>query len=84
MTPAESTHVGEQLAELRGEIRTGFAKVDGALALLVQRGDQTDKDIDELKADVEALKRNRWPLPALAGVTGLGSLGVALYALVSR
>ncbi|MFG2747251.1 hypothetical protein ACGFY0_45375 [Streptomyces chartreusis] len=84
MTPTESAHVGEQLAELRGEIRTGFAKVDGALALLVQRGDQTDKDIDELRQDVEALKRNRWPLPSLAAITGCAALGLTLYEIAAR
>ncbi|MFI2740110.1 hypothetical protein [Streptomyces sp. NPDC018711] len=78
MTPTGATHVGEQPAELCGEIRTGFAEVDGALALFVQRGDQTDKDIGELKHDVEVLKRNRRPLPVLGAAAGLGSLGVAL------
>ncbi|WP_052498803.1 hypothetical protein [Streptomyces vietnamensis] len=78
MTPTGSTHVGEQPAESCGEIRTGLAEVDGALALFVQRGDQLSKDIGELKHDVEVLKRNRRPLPVLGAVAGLGSLGVTV------
>lgn len=84
MTPAESASVGEQLAEMRGELRAGFARVDGSLALLVQRGDRTDKDLDGLRQDVEGLKRNRWPLPSIAVLVSLSALGVTLYELAGR
>ncbi|WP_423834964.1 hypothetical protein [Streptomyces manipurensis] len=69
---------------LRGAVDTGFARVDGSLALLVQRSDQTDKSIADHETRLDNIERNRWPLPALAALTGLGSLGVALYALVAR
>ena len=73
MTTPEAS-IALELERLRGTCETGFTRVDGQLALLVQRGDQTDKDISELKAEVEALKRNRWPLPSLAAVVAVGSL----------
>ncbi|MFI9154476.1 hypothetical protein [Streptomyces sp. NPDC053367] len=76
--------VALELERLRGTCETGFTRVDGQLALLVQRGDQTDKDIAELKAEVEALKRGRWPLPSIAAVCGVAGLGMALWQAAGR
>ncbi|MFG2837018.1 hypothetical protein ACGFYE_18685 [Streptomyces zaomyceticus] len=53
MTPAESTHVAVELEKLRGTLEAGFARVDGSLALLVQRSDQTDRQLSEQR---DALK----------------------------
>ena len=39
------------LAELRSALEVGFARIDGQLALLVQRSDQTDKAVEELEED---------------------------------
>ncbi|MFE7804028.1 hypothetical protein ACFU51_05040 [Streptomyces sp. NPDC057430] len=69
---------------MHGTMKEGFARVDGALALLVQRSDQTDKDIEDLRQDVENLKRTRWPLPSIAAITGCAALGLTLYGLVAR
>jgi cytolysin (calcineurin-like family phosphatase) len=71
--------VAVALAELRGTVETGFATVNGSLALLAQRTDQTDKTLDEHGTRLAALERNRWPLPAVAAVTGLGSLAVTVW-----
>lgn len=84
MTPSESGQVALELAELRGEIREGFARVDGSLALLVQRSDQTDKQLDDHDGRLDALERARWPLPSLAALTGLAALGLTLYELTGR
>lgn len=73
-----------ELERLRGTCETGFTRVDGQLALLVQRGDQTDKDIAELKAEVEALKRARWPLPSIAAVVSVSALAVTLWQAAGR
>lgn len=43
MTPSESTQVAVELAEMRGEIRTGFAEVAGRLDLTLQRTDQNER-----------------------------------------
>ncbi|MFF9197351.1 hypothetical protein ACF09L_19295 [Streptomyces sp. NPDC014779] len=47
MTPAESTQVAVELAEMRGEIRTGFAELSGRLDLALQRTGQTERALDE-------------------------------------
>lgn len=81
MTPAESTHVAVELEKLRGALEAGFARVDGQLALLVQRNDQTDKQLADHESRLDALERARWPLPSVAAVTGLAALGLTLYEL---
>ena len=57
MTPAESTQVALELERLRGTLETGFARVDGALALLVQRSDQTDRALDEQGNELKGLEK---------------------------
>lgn len=79
MTPPESTSVALELAELRRTMEVGFTRVDGQLALLVQRTEQTDKTLDEHDQRLTALERNRWPLPAVAAVTGVGALAVSVW-----
>ncbi|WKV74211.1 hypothetical protein AW27_026270 [Streptomyces sp. PCS3-D2] len=81
MTPSESQHVATEIAKLRGSVDTGFARVDGALALLVQRSDQTDKQLADHETRLDALERNRWPLATIATLAGVGSL---LYTLFGR
>ncbi|MGW2580848.1 hypothetical protein ACWCYZ_05825 [Streptomyces virginiae] len=81
MTPSESQHVATEIAMLRGSVDTGFARVDGSLALLVQRSDQTDKAIADHETRLDNLERNRWPLATIAALAGVGSL---LYTLLGR
>lgn len=57
MTPAESTQVALELERLRGILETGFARVDGSLALLVQRSDQTDRQLVEHGNDLKGLEK---------------------------
>ncbi|MFE5301803.1 hypothetical protein [Streptomyces sp. NPDC056632] len=84
MTPTESGQVVLELERLRGTVETGFARVDGQLALLVQRSDQTDKQIDEHDKRIDALEKNRWPLPSIASVTGCAALALTLYERIAR
>lgn len=93
MTVPEAS-VAVELERLRGTVATGFAEVKGSLNVLVERSDRnerdlqqlrqdTEKDVTELRADIEALKKNRWPLPTigvLAGVAGAATGAVALFA----
>ncbi|KKZ72325.1 hypothetical protein VO63_18990 [Streptomyces showdoensis] len=65
-------------------MEAGFARVDGALALLVQRGDQTDKQLADHEARLDSLERARWPLPSLAAFVGVCALGLTLYELAAR
>ncbi|MBP5890656.1 hypothetical protein [Streptomyces scabiei] len=83
MTMPEAT-VAVELERLRGTVETGFARTDGQLALLVQRGDQTDRKIDDHETRLDALERNRWPLPSLAALTSLCALAVTLWQATTR
>ncbi|MFF8846046.1 hypothetical protein ACF08N_25580 [Streptomyces sp. NPDC015127] len=73
----------EEFAELRRSIDVGLARIDGHLALLAQRGDQIDRELADLTARVGALEHARWPLPAVAALTALGALAVAVWQAVS-
>lgn len=95
MTPPESTAVAVELERLRGTVATGFAEVKGSLAVLVERSDRnerdltqlrqdTEKDIGDIRTEIENLKRGRWPLPAVAALTGLAALGLTLYEIAGR
>ncbi|WP_435643350.1 hypothetical protein ACR9VJ_18050 [Streptomyces sp. H49] len=93
MTQPETVAV--ELAELRGEIRTGLEQIKGQLAVLVARTVRTDedlkqlrtdteKDIGELRAEVEALKRSRWPLAQLNALVAVGAFAAAVASLFLR
>jgi hypothetical protein len=49
--------VAVALAELRGTMETGFANLDGKLNLLAQRGDQSDRRLDDLEHRLDAVER---------------------------
>ncbi|WP_406303680.1 hypothetical protein OHA61_16720 [Streptomyces sp. NBC_00885] len=67
------------LAELRSALEVGLAKIDGQLALLVQRSDQTDKAVDDLEQRVTSLEKGRWPLPTIAVLASITAVGLTLY-----
>ncbi|MET9954201.1 hypothetical protein ABZ135_21995 [Streptomyces sp. NPDC006339] len=69
MTPAESTQVAVELERLRGALEAGFARVDGSLALLVQRSDQTDRALDEQSSELKGLEKRVDALEADAKAT---------------
>jgi hypothetical protein len=74
--PADSAAVA--LERLRGTVEVGFARIDGALALLVQRSDQTDERLDEFETRLDELERRRWPLPSIGALTGLAGVTAAV------
>ncbi|MET8399565.1 hypothetical protein [Streptomyces sp900116325] len=57
----------------------GFATVNGSLALLAQRGDQTDRRLEEHERRLDAVERARWPLPSVAALVGVSGLVVSLW-----
>lgn len=94
MTVPEAS-VAVELERLRGTVATGFAEVKGSLAVLVERSDRNERDlvqlrsetrqeIDELRAEVEGLKKNRWPAAAVGMLTGVVGAGTGLIALLTR
>ncbi|MFE9250150.1 MULTISPECIES: hypothetical protein [Streptomyces] len=70
------------LAELRSALEVGFARMDGQLALLVQRSDQTDKALEELEARVAALEKTRWPLPTVAVLASITAVVLTVVSLI--
>ncbi|MBB5121152.1 hypothetical protein AF335_01885 [Streptomyces eurocidicus] len=77
--PHDPAAVALELEKLRGAVEVGFARVDGSLALLVQRSDQTDAHLADHEARLDDLERARWPLPALATVTAVAGLLLSLW-----
>ncbi|MFI1563527.1 hypothetical protein ACH4ZX_10760 [Streptomyces sp. NPDC020490] len=76
--------VNGELAELRRRLDVAYARVEGGLALLSHRTEETDKEIDELSARIVALEHSRWPLPAVAALTAVGALVVAIWQALGR
>ena len=67
------------LAELRATVEVGFARIDGQLALLVQRSDQTDKALEGLEQRVSSLETRRWPLATLAVLVAVAGLAIGVF-----
>ncbi|MFE0762633.1 hypothetical protein [Streptomyces smyrnaeus] len=78
-TPSDPAAVTLELERLRRSVEVGFAKTDGALALLVQRSDQTDEAIKDHEQRLATLERSRWPLPSVAALVAIAGLLVSLY-----
>ncbi|MFF2851384.1 hypothetical protein ACFVT5_34405 [Streptomyces sp. NPDC058001] len=74
----------EDVAELRRRLDVGLAHMEGRLALLTQRDEQTAKDQDDLSVRVAALEHTRWPLPAIAALTAFGALVVTVWQALGR
>ncbi|MER5783729.1 hypothetical protein ABT104_18700 [Streptomyces mobaraensis] len=79
MTEPNPSDVALELERLRGVVEVGFARVDGALALLVQRSDQTDKQLADHETRLDTLERGRWPLPSLAALVSLAAVIVSIW-----
>ncbi|MFI9722392.1 hypothetical protein ACIHFE_22490 [Streptomyces sp. NPDC052396] len=76
--PEHAAKAGE-LAELRRRVDVGVVRIDGHLALLTQRSDQTEREISEVTERIRALEHGRWPLPSVAALTGLAALVLAVW-----
>jgi hypothetical protein len=70
------------LAELRNALEVGLARIDGQLALLVQRSDQTDKAVEDLEQRVSSLEKARWPLPTLAVLVSITAVALTALGMV--
>ncbi|MFE2291001.1 hypothetical protein [Streptomyces sp. NPDC059452] len=76
--------VALELERLRGTVEVGFARVDGSLALLVQRSDQSDGRLAEHETRLDALERARWPLPSIAAVTAVAGVVLSVWQLTGN
>lgn len=82
--PSDPAAVAVELERLRGTMETGFATVNGSLALLAQRTDQTDRALDDHEKRLDALERNRWPLPSIAALVAVIGLALTLWQLSQK
>ncbi|MFJ5828783.1 hypothetical protein [Streptomyces sp. NPDC093089] len=82
--PNDPVAVALELERLRGTLEAGFARVDGSLALLVQRSDQTDKQLADHEARLDSLERARWPLASIAALTASAGVLLAVWELAAR
>ncbi len=72
------------IEKLRGDMATGFARLEGRLDLIAQSQDRTVKDLEDLDARVTALEARRVPLGTLAATSGAVSAVVAALAVFIR
>ncbi|MEV8307144.1 hypothetical protein AB0P36_07180 [Streptomyces flavidovirens] len=82
--PHDPAAVALELERLRGTVEVGFARVDGSLALLVQRSDQSDRQLADHETRIDTLERARWPLPSLAAVTAISGMLLSVWQLGTR
>ncbi|WP_330456787.1 hypothetical protein OIB37_07775 [Streptomyces sp. NBC_00820] len=73
-----------ELAELRRRLDVAYARVEGGLALLSHRTEESAKELDELNSRMTSLEHTRWPLPSVAALTALGALAVAVWQALAR
>ncbi|MFG2880878.1 hypothetical protein ACGFYV_00830 [Streptomyces sp. NPDC048297] len=76
--------VHEELAELRRRLDVAYVRVEGGLALLSHRTEETVKELDELNSRMISLEHTRWPLPSVAALTALGALVATLWQALGR
>ncbi|WP_406321063.1 hypothetical protein [Streptomyces sp. NBC_00519] len=79
MTDPDPTDIALELAQLRGTMQEGFARLDGRLALLAQRHDQTDKRLDEHDTRLDRSEQRRWPLPSVAALVAVAALVLSAW-----
>lgn len=77
-----SMNVAAELAGLRGEMATGFERVQGQLALIAQAQSSAASDLEKLESRVTALESRRWPLGPMTAVSGVVSAVVAATAFI--
>ncbi|MCQ9133034.1 hypothetical protein [Streptomyces hilarionis] len=78
-TDSEHPVVHGELAELRRRLDVAYARVEGGLALLTHRTEETAKELDELSTRIVTLEHSRWPLPAVCALTAVGALAVTAW-----
>lgn len=79
---ASDVNVAAELAMLRGEMATGFERINGQLNMIAQAQTVTAKDVSELETRVTALEARRWPIGVIAAVSGAVSAVVAAGAFL--
>jgi hypothetical protein len=82
MATSDDLNVAAELAQIRGELSTGFARLEGAINMLGQSVTRTQTDVNELEARVSSLEARRWPMGLVATISGVVSAAVAVLAVL--
>ncbi|MEU9331993.1 hypothetical protein AB0D49_02385 [Streptomyces sp. NPDC048290] len=82
--PNDPLTIALELERLRGSLEAGFARADGQLALLVQRSDQSDRQLADHEQRLDALERARWPLASIAALTAVAAVVLGVWELSAR
>lgn len=95
MADNDGLNVAAEIAELRGEMAAGFARLEGQLNLINQTQQRTAQDVEDLEVStdtrfkalegrVSALEERRWPVGSMAAMSGVVSAIVAGAALLVK
>ncbi|WP_225811407.1 hemolysin XhlA family protein [Streptomyces spinosus] len=74
-------------AQMYQELRSlsdGLTRVETKLDGIAQGLTELSKDVADHETRLRALERGRWPLPSLAAVVAVGSLGVTVWQAAGR
>ncbi|AWZ06811.1 MULTISPECIES: hypothetical protein [unclassified Streptomyces] len=81
---SDALSVAVELERLRGTMEAGFARVDGSLALLVQRSDQTDRQLADHESRLDTLERARWPLASVTALAAVSAIAMTAWQITGR
>lgn len=88
MATGDGMNVAAELAELRGSMNEGFARIEGRLELIAQSQGQFKEDLSDLEdalGDVEkrvtALEARRWPMGQVVALSGVAGTVAAVATL---
>lgn len=95
MAGTDELNVAVEIAELRGEMAAGFARLEGQLNLINQTQQRTVQDVRDLETStdgrfraledrVTALESRRWPVGLIAASSGAVSALAAGLALLVK
>jgi hypothetical protein len=61
------------------EVYDAVVRLTGRVDVLISQQSATQSDVADHESRLRALERARWPLPSLAALLAIGSLGVSLF-----
>ncbi|MGW9041258.1 hypothetical protein ACWGQL_01630 [Streptomyces lydicus] len=83
MTEPDPTDIALELAQLRGSVEAGFARLDarldGRYDLLAHRNDQAERRLDEHDTRLDQVEQRRWPLPSIAALVAVAALALSAW-----
>ncbi|MGY4990894.1 hypothetical protein [Streptomyces nigrescens] len=86
MTGPDPVDIALEVAQLRGSVEAGFARIDtrldGRYDLLAQRHDQAERRLDEHDNRLDQVEQRLWPLPGVAALVALAALSLSAWQVI--